>query len=58
MLLSIDHAFVNDVIRQLKVDYYVNDAFSVCHRKHGSVVGIPSVVEERFAGLSLVKELD
>ena len=55
---SNDHAFVNEVIRQLKVDYYVNDAFSVCHRKHGSVVGIPSLVEESFAGLSLVTELD
>lgn len=38
-------------------DVYVNDAFSVCHRAHASVVGIPKYVPAAF-GLNIVKEID
>ncbi len=37
-------------------DIYVNDAFSVLHRKHASVVGIPLHVPS-YAGLELAKEI-
>ena len=36
--------------------YYVNDAFSVSHRKHASVVGIPKYLPS-FAGIQLMKEI-
>ncbi|MDR2884583.1 MAG: phosphoglycerate kinase [Deferribacteraceae bacterium] len=35
---------------------YVNDAFGTCHRKHASVYGIPSVMDEKGAGLLIEKE--
>lgn len=37
-------------------DYYVNDAFGVCHRPAASVVGVPSRIPG-FAGLLLEREL-
>jgi phosphoglycerate kinase len=37
-------------------DVFVNDAFSVCHRAHASVVGIPQYLPS-FAGLQIEKEL-
>jgi len=37
-------------------DIYVNDAFSVCHREHASVVGIPKYLDS-YAGLQLEKEI-
>ncbi len=36
--------------------YYINDAFSVSHRKHASVVGIPKYLPS-FAGVQLQKEI-
>lgn len=36
--------------------YYVNDAFSVSHRKHATVVGIPKYLPS-FAGAQLQKEI-
>lgn len=36
--------------------YYVNDAFSVSHRKHASVVGIPKYLPS-FAGAQLQREI-
>lgn len=39
-------------------DIYVNDAFAVSHRAHGSVVGVAELVAEKGAGLLLQKELD
>lgn len=36
--------------------YYVNDAFSVSHRKHASVVGVPKYLPA-FAGVQLQKEI-
>ena len=38
-------------------DIYVNDAFSVCHRKHASVVGIPTHLPS-YAGLQLEDEIN
>lgn len=37
-------------------DIYVDDAFSVCHRKHASIVGIPPLLPS-YAGLLLKKEI-
>jgi phosphoglycerate kinase len=37
-------------------DIYVNDAFSVCHRKHASMVGIPKHIPS-CAGLMLEQEI-
>lgn len=41
----------------LLADFYVNDAFSVSHRKHASVVGIPKYLPH-FAGIRLMKEIN
>lgn len=38
-------------------EIYINDAFSVCHRKHASIVGIPQILPS-FAGLLLQKEIE
>lgn len=37
-------------------DFYVNDAFSVCHRKHASVVGLPKYLPS-YAGFQLEEEI-
>ena len=37
-------------------DIYVNDAFSVSHRRHASVVGVPKLLPS-YAGLQLEKEI-
>ena len=37
-------------------DIYVNDAFSVSHREHASVVGVPKLLPS-YAGLQLEKEI-
>ncbi len=37
-------------------DIYVNDAFSVCHREHASVVGVPKFLPS-YAGLQIEKEV-
>ncbi len=37
-------------------DVYVNDAFSVCHRNHASVVGLPLFLPS-YAGIQLSKEV-
>lgn len=37
-------------------DIFVNDAFSVCHREHASVVGIPLHIQS-YAGFQLAKEV-
>ena len=38
-------------------DVYVNDAFGTCHRAHASVVGVPSLMEIKCAGMLIRKEL-
>ena len=37
-------------------DVYVNDAFGASHRAHSSIVGVPAVLPERYAGLLLIAE--
>ena len=37
-------------------DYYINDAFSVSHRQHMSIVGIPKYLPS-FAGFNLLNEI-
>jgi phosphoglycerate kinase len=39
-------------------DIYVNDAFSVSHRKHASIYGAASLFDKKVAGLNLQKELE
>jgi len=39
-------------------DIYVNDAFSVSHRKHASMYGAASLFDKKIAGLNLQKELE
>jgi len=38
-------------------DIYVNEAFSVCHRVHASIVGVPKILQS-CAGLLLAKEIE
>jgi len=38
-------------------DIYVNDAFSVCHRNHSSIVLLPKLIKKICVGLLLEKEL-
>ena len=38
-------------------DVYVNDAFGAVHRAHASVSALPALMEERGAGLLMLKEL-
>ena len=38
-------------------DIYVNDAFSVCHREHSSVVGLPKFLPS-YAGFQLEEEIN
>lgn len=38
-------------------ELYVNEAFSVCHREHASIVGIPKLIDS-YAGLNLEKEIE
>ncbi len=55
---SNDIAFAMEFITQLKVDMYVNDAFSVSHREQASLVAIPSLIKESFAGFAMMNELE
>lgn len=38
-------------------DFYINEAFSVSHRKHASIVGVPMLLPH-FAGIELLKEIN
>ncbi len=38
-------------------DFYVNDAFSVCHRKHASMVLLPTILPSA-AGIHLTREVE
>ncbi len=50
-----DEAFAKELANF--ADFYVNDAFSVSHRKHASVVGVPKFLPH-FAGVQLMKEIN
>jgi len=38
-------------------DFFVNDAFAVCHREHASIVGLPKLLPHA-AGLDLLEEVN
>lgn len=38
-------------------DVYINDAFSVSHREHASIVGIPKIIES-YAGFQIESEIN
>lgn len=50
----------NVLIKKLtpSFDVYINDAFSVCHRGHTSIVSFPNHIKETCAGLLLEKEVN
>jgi len=52
---SNDDTFANELASL--GDMYVNEAFSVSHREHTSIVGIPKYLPS-YAGLNLEKEID
>lgn len=39
-------------------DVFINDAFATAHRKHASMVGIPSLFREKGAGLLMQREME
>lgn len=47
-----------DFAKELAViaDFYVNEAFSVCHRRHASIVSVPKFLPS-YAGLQLEREI-
>jgi len=51
-----DPSFAKQLSRLAEV--YINDAFAVSHRAHGSVVGIANHVAEKGAGFLLQTEMD
>ncbi len=52
-----DENFAKELVKTTGATIYVNDAFSTCHRKHASMVGIPSILPA-YAGFTLEEELD
>jgi phosphoglycerate kinase len=38
-------------------DAYVNDAFGTCHRAHASVSALPGLLQDKYAGFLLEKEI-
>ena len=40
------------------VDIYINEAFSVAHRKHASVTTLPQKIKKRGCGFSMTKEME
>jgi 3-phosphoglycerate kinase len=55
--ISNSEDFAHKILETLKIDAYINDAFPVCHRRHMSVVAIPKIIKEKYAGFSLLHEL-
>ncbi len=51
-----DPAFAEALARLAEV--YINDAFSVSHRAHASVVGVPERMGEKAAGFQLRREVE
>ena len=50
-----DADFARDLI--LGFDIYINDAFSVSHRKHASICAIQKFINNRYLGLNLTTEV-
>lgn len=51
-----DQGFAKELAAQ--GDIYVNEAFSVSHRSHASVVGVPNFMSEKYAGINFMKEVE
>ncbi|MDD2840775.1 MAG: phosphoglycerate kinase, partial [Rickettsiales bacterium] len=52
-----DENFAKDLVKSTGAEIYVNDAFSTCHRKHASMVGLPAMLPA-YAGFTLEEELE
>lgn len=52
-----DEEFAKQLVETSGAEIYVNDAFSTCHRKHASMVGLPKLLPA-YAGFTLEEELD
>lgn len=52
-----DENFAKDLVKSTGAEIYVNDAFSTCHRKHASMVGLPTMLPA-YAGFTLEEELE
>ncbi|MEX0933087.1 MAG: phosphoglycerate kinase [Candidatus Pacearchaeota archaeon] len=53
---SKENDFIN-FFKEVRIDYYVNDAFSVSHRNHSSIVSLPKVFPS-FIGRVFEKEFE
>jgi phosphoglycerate kinase len=51
-----DRDFAHELARDKQV--YVNDAFGTAHRAHASTVGVTRFLNERAAGLLMIRELE
>lgn len=49
--------FAKQLVETSNAEIYVNDAFSTCHRKHASMVGVPALLPA-YAGFTLEEELE
>lgn len=52
-----DENFAKELVKSTGAEIYVNDAFSTCHRKHASMVGLPTMLPA-YAGYTLEEELE
>lgn len=52
-----DENFAKELVKSTGAEIYVNDAFSTCHRKHASMVGLPTILPA-YAGFTLEEELE
>lgn len=49
-------SLAKEIINQTHAQYYINEAFAVCHRKHSSVTQLPFLLKS-YAGFSLINEI-
>ncbi len=48
--------FAREIVTKTKADIFIQDAFSVCHRRHSSIVNVPKVLPS-YAGFLLEREV-
>ncbi len=49
-------AYARELVEMSRADIFVQDAFSVCHRRHASIISIPRLLQS-YAGLLIEKEV-